>query len=811
MDPPSSRSSSPDTDPDPDALSSRLHLGAHPHALASPSAVYEGDPPAGLADELFLRPPPPGRAHSWHSILSDHRAAHHPAPDPDRRRSSHSRSKSRTRKLSWYHRPSPIWFFPGTFLLAITAGMTVAPRLEIYSELVCRAMPVERSHVTAPPPILDVRPRDPNPIAGAPIPVPANITADTWIAFESTAREPLDDDGDSWRLQCQKSAPVQSAVAQLALVLSLLMGILSSLTTGWWGAFSDRRGRKPVLLLALFGTVMMDTVFLLTVHYHHILSYNFLFVGPLLDGLVGGFSTAQATVSAYLSDCTTPGSRARVFSLLGGSLMGGFALGPLLGSALITLSGGRVLAPFYAALALHCAFVALLALVLPESLSHERQLRARERHTADKRAARDGAKAADTLHSGPSRWLRRARRAAARPFAFLAPMALLLPRAAVEAADVDEVDEDARTNLDWGAGLDEYWHPEDVWRGKAGRDHGQGRRDWGLTKVATAYACNMALMGALTVKLLYARTEFGWAPTTTGYFLSYTGFLRLLTLLLVLPLAIKLLRRRPIPVPPRARPSDDRAAEKAWDAEARWLKIVADSHFDLSLARASLLFDLAGFLLFLLSPVLGAPRGSPHHTATFLVAVLVQSLGSGASPALQSLALAHAAPRDAGRLFASLSVVQALAAQVASPIAFAAVFSKSVGTWSEGIFALAAALSTASLVALGSVRLRRVHVAPPLPPPPPPPPTGPGVPVPVPVAVSTAGPAAGADEVRVRAGSSGPRATKSSVLPQPGFAPAPAPEEDEDEDDERERGRGRGRGRTRRASAPAPAPLYRDD
>jgi hypothetical protein len=35
-----------------------------------------------------------------------------------------------------------------------------------------------------------------------------------------------------------------------------------------------------------------------------------------------------------------------------------------------------------------------------------------------------------------------------------------------------------------------------------------------------------------------------------------------------------------------------------------------------------------------------------------------------ASPAIQSLALAHASPRDAGRLFASLSVVQSIALQV---------------------------------------------------------------------------------------------------------------------------------------------------
>lgn len=41
------------------------------------------------------------------------------------------------------------------------------------------------------------------------------------------------------------------------------MGILSALTTGFWGALSDRRGRKPVLCLALFGMAAMDATFLM--------------------------------------------------------------------------------------------------------------------------------------------------------------------------------------------------------------------------------------------------------------------------------------------------------------------------------------------------------------------------------------------------------------------------------------------------------------------------------------------------------------------------------------------------------------------
>ena len=115
--------------------------------------------------------------------------------------------------------------------------------------------------------------------------------------------------------------------------------------------------------------------------------HKLLLVAPVIEGLLGGYSTLQSGTSAYLSDCTSSGSRAYIFSRFAGVVYLGFSIGPVIGGWLIShpiswIGGssipGRqsVTSVFWVAVA--CSFINLLLItfVFPESLNKEKKERA---------------------------------------------------------------------------------------------------------------------------------------------------------------------------------------------------------------------------------------------------------------------------------------------------------------------------------------------------------------------------------------------------------------------------------------------------
>ena len=122
------------------------------------------------------------------------------------------------------------------------------------------------------------------------------------------------------------------------------------------GNLSDKFGRRPIILLSLFG-FSIDYIFLA-------LSPNiwWLFVGRIIAGITGASVT---TASAYIADISTDEDRAKNFGLIGAAFGLGFIIGPVLGGVLGHY-GSRV--PFYAAAVLCMVNFLYGYFILPESL-----------------------------------------------------------------------------------------------------------------------------------------------------------------------------------------------------------------------------------------------------------------------------------------------------------------------------------------------------------------------------------------------------------------------------------------------------------
>lgn len=122
------------------------------------------------------------------------------------------------------------------------------------------------------------------------------------------------------------------------------------------GGLSDRYGRRPVLLLSLFG-LGIDYIF-----HAYAPTIGWLFVGRVFAGMMGASFT---TATAYIADISTPEKRAQNFGLIGAAFGLGFIIGPVIGGV-CSQWGPRM--PFLVAAGLTLLNVVYGYFILPESL-----------------------------------------------------------------------------------------------------------------------------------------------------------------------------------------------------------------------------------------------------------------------------------------------------------------------------------------------------------------------------------------------------------------------------------------------------------
>ena len=125
------------------------------------------------------------------------------------------------------------------------------------------------------------------------------------------------------------------------------------------GALSDRYGRRPVILVSLFG---LGIDYLIQ---GWAPSIGWLFLGRIIAGIMGASIT---TANAYIADVSTPETRARNYGYVGAAFGLGFIFGPVLGGLLGAIS---LRLPFFVAAGLALVNWLYGFFVLPESLAPE--------------------------------------------------------------------------------------------------------------------------------------------------------------------------------------------------------------------------------------------------------------------------------------------------------------------------------------------------------------------------------------------------------------------------------------------------------
>ncbi|MGO4888201.1 MFS transporter [Anaerobacillus sp. MEB173] len=148
--------------------------------------------------------------------------------------------------------------------------------------------------------------------------------------------------------------------------LGLLMAVYSLmqfLFAPMWGRISDRVGRKPVMMIGIFGLSLSFFLFALSTQLW------MLFAARIIGGFLS--SANMPTVMAYVADITSEENRGKGMGIIGASIGLGFIFGPAIGGIFSEISLNM---PFYMAGFTSLLTFFLVLFLLKESLTPEKRI-----------------------------------------------------------------------------------------------------------------------------------------------------------------------------------------------------------------------------------------------------------------------------------------------------------------------------------------------------------------------------------------------------------------------------------------------------
>ncbi|KAF1796188.1 major facilitator superfamily domain-containing protein [Mucor lusitanicus] len=159
---------------------------------------------------------------------------------------------------------------------------------------------------------------------------------------------------------------VQAIVSEAQAIIMFLTYASTLLVASYYGALSDRKGRRLIMMISTLGSLIQIALFIITIKYIHIFGISLLFIAPIIKGLMAGDTVAIAAVQAYISDCTTRAERTIAFGNMMATVFLGTSIGPTVASFLLNKTKS-INSIFYMVFIIHFVIGLYFWLVMPES------------------------------------------------------------------------------------------------------------------------------------------------------------------------------------------------------------------------------------------------------------------------------------------------------------------------------------------------------------------------------------------------------------------------------------------------------------
>lgn len=173
----------------------------------------------------------------------------------------------------------------------------------------------------------------------------------------------VDDSIDSYAFRQSKNiVQAEASIVHLGIVLSASVpSIFMALLLGAW---SDKVGRKIIMILPIIGG-LVDTIFILITMYTNLPVY-LLFVGSFVNGFCGFFTTMILAVFSYVADITEESRRALRLGILEAIAFISGMISHLTSGWWIKHLGFK--SPYWLILTLHSCNLLYVIFVLPETV-----------------------------------------------------------------------------------------------------------------------------------------------------------------------------------------------------------------------------------------------------------------------------------------------------------------------------------------------------------------------------------------------------------------------------------------------------------